>query len=130
MTDRYLATPLRRALEKTIREARVVAERGAENDRPLTIFDFNVFGSTKGLESLPNVTLFDAARLEREATTFADDMCRASDFNEAVDEAEAWIVEHALSSRPGHDAEPQAVACAESARAEALGSARGRGISE
>ena len=76
------------------------------------------------MESLPNVNLFDAARLEREVTTFADDMCRASDFNEAVDEAEAWIVEHALSSRPGHDAEPQALACAESARAEVLGSAR------
>ena len=86
-----------------ILDAKRVAERRVGHDRPLTIFDFNVFGSTEGLESLPDVSLFDAARLEREATAFADDMCRASDFNEAVEEAEAWIVEHALSSRPGHD---------------------------
>ncbi|MCH7870822.1 MAG: ferrochelatase [Planctomycetes bacterium] len=86
-----------------ILDVRRVADRRADQERPLTVFDFNVFGSTEGLESLPNVNLFDAARLEHEVTTFADDMCRASGFNEAVDEAEAWIVEHALSSRPGHD---------------------------
>ena len=82
-----------------ILDAQRVAERGADHDRPLTIFDFNVFGSTEGLESLRNVNLFDAARLEREAAAYADELCRAPGFNEAVEQAEAWIVEHALSSK-------------------------------
>ena len=102
------------AVERVISEADVVvfgvdqdaiimdAHHVADRDRPLTIFDFNVYGSSEGLESLPNVNLFDAATLEGEAAAYADDLCNTSDFNEAVEQAEAWIIEHALSSRPRH----------------------------
>lgn len=80
-----------------------LAQRNLDHERPLTVFDFNVFGSTRGLESLPEVTLFDAAALEHEAAAYAENLCKASDFNEAVEQAEAWIEEHALSSRPDRD---------------------------
>ena len=66
--------------------------------QPLTVCDFNMFGSTTGLESIEGVTLYDAGRLEAEAKAFADDMCASEEFAHAVHEAESWIVDHALTS--------------------------------
>lgn len=66
--------------------------------RPLTIFDFNMFGSTTGLDELEGVTLYDARCLEAEAEAFADQMCASEDFTCAVEAAEAWIIERALPS--------------------------------
>jgi ferrochelatase len=66
--------------------------------RPLTIFDFNMFGSTTGFDEFEGVTLYDARRLEAEAEAFADQMCASDDFTCAVEAAEEWIIERALPS--------------------------------
>ena len=100
---------------ETIREADVVVfgldrnepvltpnhlrHRLADADRPLTIFDFNLFGSTRGLEELEGVTLYDAASLEREAAAFADDMCGSPQFAEAVEAVEREIAQRVAEKR-------------------------------
>ncbi len=66
--------------------------------RPLTIFDFNMYGSTTGMEAAEGVTLHDAQRLEKEVASFADQMCATDRFSQAVDAAETWIIEHTLGS--------------------------------
>jgi len=62
--------------------------------RPLTLIDFNTFGSTRGFASLPGVTLWDAAQVEEAVQAYADAMCAAPQFAEAVEAAERWILEH------------------------------------
>jgi glutamyl-tRNA reductase len=59
--------------------------------RPLTIVDFNTFGSTCGLEAIEGVTAWKADRLEREVRVYADAMCAQEDFFAAAEEADAWI---------------------------------------
>lgn len=70
--------------------------------RPLTVLDFNMFGSTTGLQTVEGVTLYDARRLEVEVTAFADEMCESGEFTLAVQAAETWIIEHALAVGAGH----------------------------
>lgn len=62
--------------------------------RPLTIIDFNTFGSTSGLETLEGVRLFPADFLEAEADAFADRMCATPHFAKAIEAAEQFIQEH------------------------------------
>ncbi|MDO8630937.1 MAG: ferrochelatase [Phycisphaerales bacterium] len=62
--------------------------------RPLTIIDFNTFGSTSGLETLEGVSLVPAELLEAEAEAFADQMCATPHFAKAVEAAERFIQEH------------------------------------
>jgi glutamyl-tRNA reductase len=62
--------------------------------RPLTIIDFNSFGSTSGLETLEGVSLVPAELLEAEAEAFADRMCATPHFAKAVEAAEQFIQEH------------------------------------
>lgn len=64
--------------------------------RPLTVLDFNMFGSTTGLQTVEGVRLYDAHRLEAEVTAFADEMCESGEFTSAVQAAETWIIEQAL----------------------------------
>ncbi|MFQ5495723.1 MAG: hypothetical protein ACE5EX_10125, partial [Phycisphaerae bacterium] len=73
--------------------------------RPLTVFDFNLFGSTRGLRSLPGAELYDAGRLDAEVARFAEARRHAESFRRAVDEAEAWIQHEVRALRPGSDAE-------------------------
>lgn len=67
--------------------------RGARDfsARPLTIIDFNMFGSTTGITDLPGVHVFPLQALEKEAQACADAICSDPDFLEAVEQAELHI---------------------------------------
>jgi ferrochelatase len=67
--------------------------RGARDfsARPLTVIDFNTFGSTTGLESIDGVTVWNASRLEEEVAAYAEEMSGRNGFAAAVEEAESWI---------------------------------------
>lgn len=62
--------------------------------RPLTIVDFNMFGSTTGMENAEGVRLWKADDLERAVAAFANDMCGSEGFVRATEEAESWIRDH------------------------------------
>ncbi|MCO6435695.1 MAG: ferrochelatase [Phycisphaerae bacterium] len=62
-------------------------------ERPLTVLDFNTFGSTEGIEAIPGVRVIHAGELEELVGAFASDMCASESFRQAVDEAEHWIVD-------------------------------------
>ncbi len=66
--------------------------------RPLTIVDFNMFGSTAGMENVDGVRLWKANDLERAVAAFADDMCGSERFVQATEQAEAWIRDHLPSA--------------------------------
>ena len=59
--------------------------------RPVVIVDFNMFGSTVGMEDLAGVRLWNAADLEAAVTAFADEMCASPRFSQAAEAAESWI---------------------------------------
>ena len=61
--------------------------------RPLTILDFNTFGSTIGLERIQGVTVLGARRLDDEVLALGQALCASERFAQAVEEAERWIVE-------------------------------------
>jgi hypothetical protein len=65
------------------------------NERTLFIVDFNTAGSTAGLDQIPGVTVFDAGLLDREVEIFADTLVSRDEFPQIVQEAEAWIEQHA-----------------------------------
>jgi ferrochelatase len=60
-------------------------------DRPLAVIDFNMFGSTVGMEALDGVRVWDAEDLEDAVAAFAEDMCRSEEFTRAAEAAEMWI---------------------------------------
>ncbi len=64
------------------------------NVRPLMIVDFNMFGSTAGMEDLDGVRLYKAGDLERAVDTFAEEMCGNERFVRATTQAESWILGH------------------------------------
>jgi ferrochelatase len=59
--------------------------------RPLTVVDFNTFGSTKGLPPIAGVRLIDAERLEKEVGHFADGLLECAAFSIARRQAETWL---------------------------------------
>ena len=59
--------------------------------RRLVVVDFNLFGSTSGLDEMPGVKLFQADRLELLVDAYADELCSTDEFKEAFEEAEVWI---------------------------------------
>jgi hypothetical protein len=61
--------------------------------RPLAIVDFNMFGSTLGLEDLDGVRVWSADELDRAAAAFAARMCGRGEFGRAAEAAEAWLLE-------------------------------------
>jgi glutamyl-tRNA reductase len=61
------------------------------SERPLTIIDFNTFGSTKAVATVDGVTLWSAAQLESEVAAFAKEMCTEGSFAQALEETEVWI---------------------------------------
>lgn len=69
--------------------------------RPLVILDFNTAGSTRGVEQLSGVTLWNAARLDSEVETFAAELVGREQFPELVAEAEAWVTARAPQNGPG-----------------------------
>jgi ferrochelatase len=68
------------------------------SQRPLTIVDFNTFGSIRGAPDLDGVTVWNAQQLENEVTAFAEAMCAQPQFTSAVEEAEEWILRHTPES--------------------------------
>ena len=75
--------------------------------RPLTIIDFNTFGSTTGMETLEGVSVWSAKQLDAEVVAYGEAMCASQGFADAVLEAEEWIRQRQcaedmlLSSRTG-----------------------------
>ena len=63
--------------------------------RPLTIIDFNMSGSTEWHGELKGIRLWTAAQLDAEVDIYAQTMCANEDFPRAVREAETWIEQHA-----------------------------------
>lgn len=61
---------------------------------PLVVIDFNLFGSTVGLEDIPGVRLVNAQMLEEAADAFADEMCTGDEFAHAAEAADSWINQH------------------------------------
>ncbi len=68
-------------------------------ERPLTIVDFNMFGSTAGMENLDGIRLWKAGELEMAVAAFAEEMCGAEQFVEATTQAESWILDHLRKKR-------------------------------
>jgi glutamyl-tRNA reductase len=62
--------------------------------RPLAIVDFNMFGSTRGLDGVEGIRVWTADELDRAASAFADGMCGTPEFAQAAAAAEAWIRDH------------------------------------
>lgn len=59
--------------------------------RPMTILDFNTFGSTADLEDMPGLHLIEAAELEAQVRQFANTLCECPAFVAAREQAEAWL---------------------------------------
>ncbi len=60
-------------------------------ERPLAVVDFNMFGSTSGLDEVAGVDLFAAGKLESLVDAYAEELCSTDEFKSAVEEAEEWI---------------------------------------
>ena len=82
-----------------ILDAKRLRECRGDNSKPLTIIDFNTFGSTVGLEDSDSVRLYTLPRLDAEVDACADRMCDTEPFARAVAEAEEWLAEHGLNGR-------------------------------
>ena len=68
-----------------------LGECRAGNTAPLTIMDFNTFGSTVGLDNAKDVRLYPLHRLDAEVKVRADAICASSAFCRAVEAAEERI---------------------------------------
>jgi ferrochelatase len=74
-----------------ILDAAQLADARDRKQRPLTIIDFNTFGSTVGMETQDGVRLIDARRLEEEVGRFSDGLVECPAFAAATAQAESWI---------------------------------------
>ncbi|MBU0616235.1 MAG: ferrochelatase [Planctomycetes bacterium] len=79
---------------ETVLEADTLGVLRDFKERPLTIIDFNTFGSTSGVETVEGVTLWSAEQLEKEVAAYARKMCEEDQFGRAREETEAWIEQH------------------------------------
>lgn len=59
--------------------------------RPLTILDFNTFGSTSGFDAVKNVNLLDAQAIDAIVGAFTTEVLEDLDFAAARTQAETWI---------------------------------------
>lgn len=59
--------------------------------RPLTIIDFNTFGSCEKLDGIAGITLISAAQLEAKVARYTDALLDDTDFHVAVNAAEIFI---------------------------------------
>jgi glutamyl-tRNA reductase len=59
--------------------------------RPLTIVDFNSFGSTRGLENVAGVRLVNAQQLGAAAAAYGERVVHRPGFPEAFDEAQRYV---------------------------------------
>ncbi len=103
--------------DQPVLDAEQIRDQRDFTDRPLTIIDFNTFGSTRGMETLEGVTLFDAKQLDAEVAAYGEAMCAPPRFSQAVCEAEEWIVRHAPCMQCEIALEPTSEICRECHRA-------------
>ncbi|MHC4948997.1 MAG: ferrochelatase [Planctomycetota bacterium] len=77
------------------REPVLVADRVAGlrdfEVRPLTVIDFNTFGSSAGLDDTPGVDVVAAHRIEEEVARCSHGLMECPAFSVAADQAETWI---------------------------------------
>jgi glutamyl-tRNA reductase len=78
----------------------MLADRTAPESRPLYVVDFNTAGSTRGLDSLKYVQVWNARQLDAEVEQFAAELCAQDTFPEIVQEAEMWIEQQAPPAVP------------------------------
>jgi len=64
------------------------------SQQPLTIVDFNSFGSMNGENAPQGIAVWTAADLDQAVAAYADSMCRNELFAQAFREAEDWIENH------------------------------------
>ncbi|MHC5003086.1 MAG: glutamyl-tRNA reductase, partial [Planctomycetota bacterium] len=62
--------------------------------RPMTIIDFNTFGSTDGAAGIDGVRLVDAARLDEAVAEFSEGLLDCAVFATATQQAESGIRQH------------------------------------
>lgn len=79
---------------------------------PLTIVDFNTFGSTDELDGAAGVEVFDAERLDREVKTYAEGLCECPAFTAAASQADHWIASHLLDGAAERHASGSDCGCA------------------
>ncbi len=97
--------------EQPVLSADDIRDRSDFNQRPLTIIDFNSFGSTKGMETLEGVTVWSQQQLDAEVVAYGEGMCAEAHFAQAVEEAEQWIVNHAARRQCTVAVEPTPEIC-------------------
>lgn len=61
--------------------------------RPLTVIDFNTFGSVELSEPIEGVTIFPFSLLDAEVSDYAEAMCDTDSFRRAYAAAQCWIDE-------------------------------------
>ncbi len=59
--------------------------------RPLTVVDFNSFGSLSGGNALHGITVWTEQELDQAVAEYADVMCARAEFAQAAEEVEQWI---------------------------------------
>ncbi|MBU0717955.1 MAG: ferrochelatase [Planctomycetes bacterium] len=94
-----------------ILDAEQIRDRRDFRKRPLTIIDFNTFGSTRGMDELEGVTVFDAQQLDNEVAAYGEAMRRSPEFSQAVAEVEDWIVTYAPRHQCPRAVEPTSEDC-------------------
>ncbi len=65
--------------------------------RPLTIVDFNTFGSTEGVAAIDGIRVIDARQLEAQVDRFAEALLTQVELNSAAEAAERAILAYVES---------------------------------
>jgi glutamyl-tRNA reductase len=75
-------------------------------ERPLTIVDFNSFGSMIDSETPDGVTIWSSKDLDRAVAAYADAMTARHEFSQAAEEAGKWIERHVPAVHGGGEQTP------------------------
>lgn len=86
--------------EEPVIDAKQLARCRDFSTHPLWVIDFNMFGSTSGLDTIEGVHLILADELEAEVSAYADELCSSEQFNEAVNEVDRFIFDHVRATVP------------------------------
>lgn len=81
-------------------DAKQLAQCRDFSKRPLWVIDFNMFGSTSGLDAIDGVHLILADELEAEVSAYADELCNSEQFNQVVNEVDRFIYDHVRATVP------------------------------
>ncbi len=87
-------------------DAAVLAGLRDYQERPLTIVDFNSFGSMIHSETPDGVTIWSSKELDRAVAAYADAMTARQEFSQAAEEAGRWIERHVPAVHGGAEQPP------------------------